>query len=84
MKTTPKAVIEALKLIRSETGRTIPEHRVSLVLTAEPDQYRVSFTDPRPSALDREFNLVRTLTITPAEFEAWQSWLDGRYPGGRP
>jgi len=78
MKTTPTAIIEALKLIRSETGRSIPGYRVSLTLTTEPDQYRVSFTDPRPEAQAREFNLVLSLTITPEEFAAWQAWLDGK------
>lgn len=81
--TTPTAIIEALKLIRSETGRSIPGYRVSLTLTTEPDQYRVSFTDPRPEAQEREFNLVLSLTITPEEFAAWQAWLDGK-PGGTP
>ena len=75
---TPTAIIEALELIWSETGRSIPDYRVSLTLTTEPDQYRVSFTDPRPEAQAREFNLVLSLTITPEEFAAWQAWLDGK------
>lgn len=83
MNTTPKAIIEALKLIRTEHGRTIPEYRISFELTTEPDQYRVSFTDPRPSAGNRSYSLVRTLTISPAEFDAWTAWLANR-PGGRP
>lgn len=80
MNTTPKAVINALKLIRSETGRTIPDYRVSFVLTTEPDQYRVSFTDPRPSANNRSISLVRTLTVSRTDFEAWKTWLTNR-PG---
>lgn len=83
MRTMPTAIIEALKLIRTETGRTIPDFRVSFELTTEPDQYRVSFTDPRPSANNRSISLVRTLTITPEEFQAWEAWLANR-SGGRP
>lgn len=83
MKTTPRAIIDALKLIRAEHGRTIPDYRVSFELTTEPDQYRVSFTDPRPKANNQRISLVRTLTITPSDFQAWKNWLANR-PGGRP
>ncbi len=83
MKSTPIAITEALKLIRSETGRTIPDYRIDFELTTEPDQYRVSFTDPRPTAENRRISLVRTRTISPTEFQSWKSWIANRN-GGRP
>jgi hypothetical protein len=83
MTSRPSAVTAGQRLIRLESGRSIPAYRVDFTLTAEPDPYRVSFTDPRPEAQDREFNLVLSLTITAEEFAAWQAWLDGN-PGGTP
>lgn len=82
---TPKAVIAAQKLIWQKYQRTIPDYRITFTLATEPDQYRISYYEPRPSARDQlvDLSAVYRLTITPEEFQEWQAWLDSR-PGGRP
>lgn len=82
---TPRAVYEAQRLIWQKHRRTIPDYRITFSLATEPDQYRISYFDPRPSAKDQlvELSAVYRLTITPEELEAWNTWLDNR-PGGRP
>ena len=85
MKTTRAIILEAQKLIRAEHKRTIPDYRITFTLATEPDQYRVSYYEPRPSAKNQLVDLaaVYRLTISPEEFQEWQTWLDTR-PGGRP
>lgn len=84
MTTTPTAIIAAQRLIRREAGRSIPDHRIRLSLSTEPDQYEVRYTSPRPSEDGMTFALIPRLTLAESQFKAWEAWLDARYPGGRP
>lgn len=84
MKTIPRAILKAQRLIFSDQRRTIPAHRISLELATEPDQYKVSFTLPNPKEQGKTLSLMERITLTPAEFRAWEAWIDARYPGGRP
>jgi len=70
----PTAVRLAQDLIWQATDLWIPEHRIGLDLSTEPDQYRVSWISPSDGYKYRA--LVPRITLTPEQFEAWQSWLD--------
>ncbi len=85
MSGTPRAVFEAQRLIWQKHRRTIPDYRITFTLATEPDQYRISYFEPRPNARNQlvDLSAVYRLTITPEDFEAWNAWLDNR-PGGRP
>lgn len=85
MKTTLAAVLKAQKLIRQEAKWSIPDHRISLVLTTEPDQYRLTYRLPDHATGGVDYDIVPRLTLTPIEFQAWEAWLASSYmTGGRP
>ena len=82
--TTPQALLSAARLIWRETHRTVPIHSIRLRLTTQPDQYEVRFMLTRQPEQGITHSLVPRLTLTPAELQAAEAWLDSRYPGGRP
>jgi hypothetical protein len=84
MSATPTASLKAQGLIWADIHRSVPAHRIRFELTTEPDQYRVSYSLPIEELGAFEHSLVPRITLTPREFQLWNDWLDGRYPGGRP
>lgn len=79
MKSTPSALTAAQRLIWREARRTIPVFRIRLEKATEPDQYRVSYSLPRSATDDAPHSLVQKLTLTEAQFQAWEAWTADRY-----
>ncbi|MGL3198361.1 MULTISPECIES: hypothetical protein [Curtobacterium] len=72
--TLPDAVLIAQDMIWERAGRGVPAHRLHFELTTEPDQYRLSWISPDDGFRYRA--LVPRITLTPQQFDAWQTWLD--------
>ena len=75
MTATPRALVDAHKLIKDDGNHFVLDYRILLALVTPPDQYRVTYYEPVEGGI-LFTSLVPRLIVTPDDFEAWQAWLD--------